>query len=248
VPPPPGRKDPCGTSSCGGTAGFNSHAALVYWGHENSGDPGPDGVTRQDDDDNVHGYPSVPPGPRPPPRSHADPYNPLETGIRFVNLRGNPTNSNLYHVRVELTPTRPTIADAALRNTSMRTEVWIEGDATQTDKIAAMKDTTRPMSLLYPRVREAACGVGGACPTDQTCDSTDNFCYSRVPKIFDAATLYDVQEATCVAGVCPAGQACGSDNMCYRPPLERIQLGFTNSQRTSDQRVDIIDFFTTWLP
>jgi hypothetical protein len=36
--------------------------------------------------------------------------------------------------------------------------------------------------------------------------------------------------------------------MCYRPALEKIQLGFTGSQRTSDQQVDIKDLFTTWLP
>ena len=57
-----------------------------------------------------------------------------------------------------------------------------------------------------------------------------------------------MQEAACVSGACPAGQACGSDNMCYRPALEKIQLGFTGSQRTSDQLVNITDLFTTWLP
>jgi hypothetical protein len=36
--------------------------------------------------------------------------------------------------------------------------------------------------------------------------------------------------------------------MFYRPALNRIQLGFTGSQRTSDQQVNIQDLFTTWLP
>ena len=68
------------------------------------------------------------------------------------------------------------------------------------------------------------------------------------PTLTDAPDLFDVQEAACVSGACPAGQACGSDNMCYRPALEKIQLGFTGSQRTSDQLVNIKDLFTTWLP
>ena len=36
--------------------------------------------------------------------------------------------------------------------------------------------------------------------------------------------------------------------MCYRPALDRIQLGFTRSQRTQDQQMEIYDIFTTWLP
>lgn len=223
----PGRNDPCGTSSCGGTAGFNSHAAIVYWGHENTNVT--DGVlTRPNDDDNAHGYPSalsLAGVPRPP-RAHLDPAT--ESGIKFVNLRGNPVNSSVYHVRVELTPTRSANADPMLSNTSLRAEVWIEEDGSTVEKgnkIAALKNTTRPMSALYP-----------------TYTATLN----------DTPTLYDVKvvPSACTFGVlptaCPAGQACGSDNMCYRPALERIQLGFTGSQRTSDQQVEIIDFFTTW--
>lgn len=216
----PGRIDPCGTSGCGGTAGFNSHAAIVYWGHETAN--GIDSVTRPDDDDNVHGYPTAASlaGVRRPPRSHADPAT--ETGIKFVNLRDNPNDSSLYHVRIELTPTRAANADASLSNTSMSTEVWIADNATTSaDRIAALKNTTRPMSLL-----------------DATFAAT----------IKDTASLYDVQEAPCSSGTCPTGQTCGSDNMCYRPALERIQLGFTGSQRSSDQKLEIYDFFTTWLP
>jgi type II secretory pathway pseudopilin PulG len=216
----PGRNDPCGTSSCGGTIGYNSHAALVYWGHESAN--GTDGVTRPDDDNNVHGYPTAGSlaGTRRPPRSHRDPAT--ESGIKFVNLRGNPVDSSLYHVRVELTPVRTTNADALLSKTAIALQVWIADDAsTSADRIAALKNTTRPMSLLDP---------------------------TFAPTLTDTPDLFDVQEAACVSGVCPTGQACGSDNMCYRPALERIQLGFTNSQRTSDQQVDIIDFFTTWLP
>lgn len=216
----PGRIDPCGTSGCGGTAGFNSHAAIVYWGHEVANVT--DGVTWPDDDDNVHGYPTAGSlaGVRRPPRSHVDPAT--ESGIKFVNLRDNPNDSSLYHVRVELTPTRIVNADASLSSTSMRTEVWIADNATTSaDRIAALQNTTRPMSLLDP---------------------------SFATTINDTPTLYDVAVAACSGGTCPSGQTCGSDNMCYRPALERIQLGFTGSQRTSDQQVEIYDFFTTWLP
>jgi len=220
----PGRNDPCGTFGCGGTAGYNSHAALVYWGHEAAN--GFDGVTRPDDDDNVHGFPTA--GSlatvRRPPRSHLDPA--IESGIKFVNLRGDPVDSSLYHVRVELTPTRTTNADASLSKTAVSLQVWIAADfpTTSSARIDALKDTTRPMSFYML--------------TDPT----------FTPTLTDAPDLFDVQEAACVSGACPAGQACGSDNMCYRPALEKIQLGFTGSQRTSDQLVNIKDLFTTWLP
>lgn len=218
-----GRNDPCGATSCGGTAGFNSHAAIVYWGHDYANLT--DAVMQPDFDDNVHGFPTVgslPTSLRPPPRSHADPAT--ETGIKFVNLRGQTTmggDSFVYHVRVELTPTRTVNGAAAeLSSTSMRTEVWIEGDATATDRIAALKNTTRPMSLLYP---------------------------GYAATLSDTAILYDVQEAACGGG-CPSGQACGTNGYCYRPAMQLLQLGFTGSQRTSDQEVTISDFFTTWLP
>lgn len=216
-----GRNDPCGASSCGGTAGFNSHAAIVYWGHESAN--ATDAVTLPDFDDNAHGFPSagsLPTSLRPPPRAHDNPAT--ETGIKFVNLRGNPNDSSLYHVRVELTPTRTTNADARLSNTVMDIKVWIADDATTSaDRIAALKNTTRPMSVL---------------------DAT------FAPKLSDTPTLYDVTSVPVSACPCAAGQACGSDNLCYRPALEKIQLGFTGSQRTSDQEVTISDFFTTWLP
>ena len=99
----------------------------------------------------------------------------------------------------------------------------MEWDPSLTGQIAAIQNTTRPMSLLYPA-------------------------YAATPTLSDTAILYDVQEAACVSGVCPSGQACGTDNMCYRPALQKLQLGFTGSQRTQDQLVEIQDFFTTWLP
>lgn len=104
-----GRKDPCGTTPSGPPppdctppyVGYNSHAAIVYWGHETGG---MDGVSpgMEDFDDNVHGFPSSPSGTRPPPRSHVNPAT--ETGIKFLNMRGYPDSSydsRIFHVRVE---------------------------------------------------------------------------------------------------------------------------------------------------
>lgn len=218
----PGRRDPCGASTCGGSVGYNSHAAIVYWGHEVAN--GTDGVSRPDDDDNVHGFPSASsqagvsrPAPRNPDTS---------PGIEFVNLRGQLSqggDSYLYHVRVELTPARNATGPAETRNTSITTEVWIERDSgTSADLLTAMQNTTRPMTQLYP-------GYGS--------------------RLRDSAALYDVPVtgSSCAAdGDCLTGQACGSDNVCYRRALDTVRLGFTGSQRTQDQQVDISNFFVSW--
>ncbi len=217
-----GRNDPCGTSGCGGSAGYNSHAAIVYWGHAAAN--AADGVTLPADDDNAHGLPgagSQAGDPRPAPR------NPdAAPGIGFVNLRGQTSeggNSYLYHVRVEVTPGRDITGIAPeLRQTAMRTEVWIERDSgTSAQLRAAMQNTTRPMAQLYP---------------------------GYAAKLADSAAVYDVRGSACGdGGVCPAGQECGGDNVCYRPALKSVRLGFTGSQRTQDQQVDIGDFFASWL-
>ena len=112
----------------------------------------------------------------------------------------------------------------------MNVQVWIYDDiSTSATRKDALKDTTRPMSFYML--------------TDPT----------FTPTLTQTADLFDVQEPNaCTFGAspdgCPAGQACGSDNMCYRPALEKLQLGFTGSQRTQSQQVDIYDLFTTWLP
>ncbi|PKO72236.1 MAG: hypothetical protein CVU20_03570 [Betaproteobacteria bacterium HGW-Betaproteobacteria-14] len=222
----PGRNDPCGTA-CGGE--YNSHVAILYWGHETASiDPGPPVYTinQPDFDDNVHGFPSAaflaagtPPLP---------PRNPdAAPGIAFKNLRQQASeggNSFTYHVRLELTPTgRADNANARLSHTTFRTEAWIDSSPSAS-QLEALKNVTRPMSLLAP-----------AYPAT----------------LSDIALMYDVAlpASTCdVATPCPDGQGCGSDNMCYRPALQTVQLGFTNSQRTTDQEVFIEDFSTTWLP
>jgi hypothetical protein len=199
---------------------YNSHAAIVYWGHAAAN--ATDGVTLPADDDNVHGFPGVGSqtgNPRPSPR------NPdTAPGIAFVNLRGQASeggDSYLYHVRIETTPSRDiTGISPELRNTAMRTEVWIErSSGTNAQLLAAMQNTTRPMSQLYP---------------------------GYAARLADSALVYDAPGGTC-AGGCPTGQECGSDNLCYRPSLKSVRLGFTGSQRTQDQQVDIGNFFASWL-
>lgn len=214
-----GRHDPCYT--CGsGTA--DSHVAIVYWG--NAANNPTDGVADPDHDDNVHGFPLTPPAVRPPPTS---PDN-GSAGMAAVNLRGYPDNDydgRIFHVRIELSPTRIDAPLAEDRSLRLLTQVWVLADSTTvTNQIAALQNTTRPISLLYP----------GLSPT-----------------VNDTASLYDVAEtgSSCdVSTPCPGGQRCGSDGVCYRPALQTLRMGFTGAQRTSDQEVLISDSFTTWLP
>jgi hypothetical protein len=109
---------------------------------------------------------------------------------------------------------------AAPATRQLRTEVWIEGNAGATDRIAALKAITRPMSQLDA---------------------------SYAPTLKDRVTPQGLPVSACSPG-CPGGQICGSDNVCYRPPLQRVQLGFTTSQRTTEQEVRIEDFFALGLP
>lgn len=214
-----GRNDPCGTSGCGGTAGYNSHVAIVYWG--NTAANAADAVTQSDYDDNVHGFPAVPPASRPPPSNPPHP----SSGLAFKDLRGQTSqggDSYLYHVRVEIAPQR--ILDAAAENnrSTFETRVWILADSTTVgNQIAAMRNTTRPMSQLYP-------GFG--------------------PHLQDSATLHDIGTERGGCGACQGGEACGTDNICYRQSLRTMRPGFTGAQRTTDQEVRIADFFTTWIP
>lgn len=212
-----GRNDPCYLSSCGAVPAqtANTHAAIVYWGHEATN--GTDAVTLPDGDDNVHGFPSatsLATVRRPPKNPGSSP------GLEYVNLR---TGGQIFHVRVEVTPTRVVDATAVENNkTVTQTKVWIlANSATVANQIAAMKNTTRPMSQLYSGFAE---------------------------KLRDTASVYDVAEGPCSSGTCPANQTCGTNNVCYRQGLRRVRLGFTGSQSTQDQQVTITNMFTTWLP
>lgn len=210
----PGRNDPCGTTSCGGTAGYSSHAAILYWGHQTAG---ADGVTLPDNDDNVHGYPATLPA------SHPPPVNPPggSAGIAFVDLRGQSSgDSHLFHVRIDVIPTRMPAPAAQDSRTTFVTKVWIVPSATETPQVIEMQNTTNPVTSFAPTLQDTA--------VLYDVPETGSFC--------DAATP------------CPASQSCGTDNVCYRQALQKMRAGFTNSQRTSDQEITISNIITTWLP
>jgi hypothetical protein len=99
-----------------------------------------------------------------------------------------------------------------------------------TPRAIALANTTRPMSEL-----------------DATAKAF----------ITDNATIYDEQKSACAgsAPLCPNGQSCGSDNMCYRPSFRNLRLGFTVAERPTtslttarSQLIEIRDRATTWLP
>ncbi|MDP1613924.1 MAG: hypothetical protein Q8M11_22910 [Sulfuritalea sp.] len=100
-------------------------------------------------------------------------------------------------------------------------EAWILADSvTVSNQVAAMKNTTRPMSQLYS---------------------------TFTPHLRDSPLVYDIQGGACPCG---ASQTCGADNMCYTRVFQNARLGFTNSQSTAakDQIINITNFATTWLP
>lgn len=211
-----GRNDPCGRLSCGAATNYvNSHAAIVYWGNHDVADF----VAMPDYDDNVHGLPANPPLTRPPPTNPATP----SAGIALKDMRGKSSeggDSYLFHVRVEITPTRNIAAAAEDSSTIVQTQVWLLANGTDS-QIAALKNTTRPMSQLDP---------------------------ASPPDLQDVATLYDVGTDRGGCGACGSDETCGTDNICYRQALRTLRPGFTGSQRTTDQEVHISDYFTTWIP
>lgn len=213
-----GRRDPCYTCDSGTS---DTHVAIVYWG--NSSTNPADGVTQPNFDDNVHGLPLTP-SPRPPP-SNPDTTS---SGVAAVNLRGYPDSSydsRLFHVRVELTPLRIEAPNAEDRAIQLTTRVWVLADSiTVPNQITALQNTTRPTEQLYPGLP---------------------------PTVTDTALFYDVAETGSSCNItmpCAAGQACGSDEVCYRPALENLRIGFTGAQRTTDQEVHISNLITTWVP
>ncbi|MDD2948815.1 MAG: hypothetical protein PHV80_08270, partial [Rugosibacter sp.] len=148
------------------------------------------------------------------------------TAPGIVTRPGLRTANKIFHVRVEVTPTRSIDTGAAENSkTIMQTKVWIL-DQNDTNQIAAMKNTTRPMAQLYPGFTETI---------------------SDTAAVFDVATGAVCRTMAPVAP-CPTNQTCGTDNVCYRQGLRNIKLGFTGSQRTQAQNVTIDNIFTTWLP
>lgn len=203
---------------------------------------------RPEYDDNVHGIPPPPdastrPAPRNPPALDPFPnpvYNP-PPGLASLDRLGSTTSSDRdFHVRVEVRRTYDgSPADAKVRKGSYKVETWILPESTTlANQITAMKNTTRPMDLLYPgfaatlsnngiRYDEprGACVVG-VCATGQTCAA--GTCYTTGPPI-----IHDLPMGTCDAqkkcsgppllkhsacatgNICPSNQSCGADNFCY---------------------------------
>jgi hypothetical protein len=107
---------------------------------------------------------------------------------------------------------------------------------TLTPRATALANTTRPMSELYPAATYPA---------------------TAKPLVSHTATIYDEQKGACAASapLCPNGQSCGSDNMCYQPSFRNLRLGFTVAERATTstttgrgQLIEIRDRATTWLP
>jgi len=189
------------------------HFGIVYWGDV------------PETDDNVHGSPTAVSSARSAPQNPPAPVLPtLGAGVYKLdpNLSQTPLNQDI-HVRVELTRVTRNETD---RSTSFLLEVWLLADsATDANRIAAMKNTTRPMAQLYP---------------------------SFSAQVRDAPIIYDIQAGACTNdGGCPSGFACSiTDQQCYAPAMKNVRLGFTNAQSTAanDQVITINDFFTTWIP
>lgn len=140
---------------------------------------------------------------------------------------------------------------------TVTTQVWKE--SSNVDQIARMQTTTRSMNELDPVVRHAVCLPGNTCPASspdgQSCGGveTDGFryCYTgQKPKLYDTKKVFDIRSATsCGSNAsCTGNQFCGIDNVCYQPAFRTTRQGFTGSQSTGDQEIEISDFFTTWIP
>jgi hypothetical protein len=192
---------------------LGGHAGIVYWG-----------VEGDENDDNVHGLPTPPDASlRPPPRNPEVPAAVTQHGAGVARLDATSVSSLLnqnIHVRVEISPIA---IDSNLHKRTYQVDVWIVRGDSNTDMIDAMKNTTRPLRLLYPTIDSAS------------------FIYLK-----DQPQIYDIQ-----GGICPclSGQTCGADNFCYTPVFDKIRLGFTTSQSTAakDQIISISNFFTTWI-
>lgn len=200
---------------------LGGHLSIVYWGNDATVN-----------DDNVHGLPAatVPPADpatRPPPGNPPVPADITQNGAGVARLDANDVanlrNKNI-HLRVEVTrgTTHPT-----LHGTSYLVEAWLVKGDTDTNIIAAMRNTTRPLASLYSGIDTAA------------------FIHLR-----DQPTIYDIAGPSCASDTCPAGYDCGTDNICYMQAFKSIRPGFTVSQGTSskDQVIQIRDLVTTWLP
>ena len=192
------------------------HAAIVYWG-----------VTEDKNDDNVHGFPAPPDtSPNPPPRNPPAPLTVTQHGAGLARLDATSVSSLLntdFHVRVEVSPLAN---DGGAGQQTYQVNAWLVRGNASANMVAAMKNTTRPLRLLYPTIDTAS-----------------------FISLSDQARMEAMQGNSCAASACPSGQTCGADGFCRRPAFDTVRLGFTTSQSTvaNDQTITISDFFTTWL-
>lgn len=221
-----GRSDPCYEPDlpCGNPTqnlDYDSHVAIVYWGNQAAAT----GVTKPRQDDNVHGFPTPPDtSTRPAPRNPVvEPWPtpavpPIPGGVAPLPRLSDTAQPRDFHVRVELTRIS---TNAANRSTTYKIQTWVVPEGSGEAPIAALKTTSRPMSVIYPTL---------------------------APLVQDTPTIYDIQGGLCSAG-CGAKEGCSStDGMCYQPALKSVRLGFTNAQSSRDQVITISDFVPTWLP
>jgi type II secretory pathway pseudopilin PulG len=142
---------------------------------------------------------------------------------------------------------------------TVTTKVWKLTDSASSDQITHMKITTRSMNQLDPVTKHGQCISGNTCPPNnpdgQSCGGVEadglRYCYTgQKPNLYDSKQIFDIRGTTsCSSHVnCSGNQFCGIDEVCYEPAFRTMRLGFTNSQSSSDQEIDITDFFTTWLP
>ncbi|MDR2239197.1 MAG: hypothetical protein LBE33_02010 [Zoogloeaceae bacterium] len=202
------------------------HAAIVYWGADDD-----------KHDDNAHGQPAPPDAaPRPPPRNPVTPLTLTQHGAGVARLDATGVSSLLHqdiHVRVEVSPLA---VDRDAGHTTYRVDVWLVRGNASTIMVAAMKNTTRPLRVLYP-----------------TIDSSSFIHLTDQPEIHDTqgdSCAPSVSPAFPQSPICPPNQTCGADGFCHAPAFAKVRLGFTTSQSTvaNDQIVTLSDFFTTWLP
>jgi hypothetical protein len=199
---------------------LGGHLAIVYWGNEATVN-----------DDNVHGQPSATPpadlATRPPPGNPPVPAVVTQDGAGVARLDAssvsNLLNKNI-HLRVEISPVA---TNAHFRSTTYLVEAWLVKGDNDGNVITALKNTTRPLSSLYPGI------------------NTASFIHLR-----DQPTLYDLAGPSCASDACPAGYDCGADKICYMKAFKSIRLGFTVSQGSlsKDQSIQINDMVTTWIP
>jgi len=148
-----------------------------------------------------------------------------------------------------------------IHSATVTTKVWKLTDSpSYPDQPSRMKMTSRSMNELDPVVRHGQCAASAPlCPSSnpdgQSCGGVETdglrYCYTgQKPNLYDNKKIFDIRSTTsCGSNVsCSGNQFCGIDNVCYQPAFRTTRLGFTNSQSTSDQEIDITDFFTTWLP